>query len=109
MSATLQTKACPRGVPGSPLGKLLEGSAKLKEVYFRAIGTSKLADDEPELVTASFAIDFVAARRDAAGDLDAGYQRIVWIYPLPSNEGGVYSFSHVRAVSAAGVDLADFF
>ena len=45
--------ACPRDVPGSPLGKLLEDSVKLKKAYFKAIETTKLADDEPELATAT--------------------------------------------------------
>lgn len=54
---------------------------------------------------------FVRDRRDAAGDLDAGYQRIVWICPLPSNEGDVFfSLSHVRAVSSRwGRRLGGFF
>ena len=46
-------QACPRDVPGSPLGKLLEGSVKLKNAYLNAIRSSKLAADEPELVTAA--------------------------------------------------------
>ena len=54
---------------------------------------------------------FVRDRRDAAGDLGAGYQRIVWICPLPSNEGDVFFvFSHVRAVSSRwGRRLGGFF
>ena len=38
-------KACPRDVPGSPLGKLLEGSVKLKTLTSFAIRSSKLAAD----------------------------------------------------------------
>ena len=45
------SKACPRDVPGSPLGKLLEGSVKPKKAYFKAIESSKLAAKEPELAT----------------------------------------------------------
>ena len=54
---------------------------------------------------------FVRDRRDAAGDLDAGYRRIVRICPLPSNEGDVFfSLSLMCAPShlARVVDLADF-
>ena len=46
-------KACPCDVPGSPLGKLLGDSAKLQNAYLFAIRSSKLAADEPELVTAA--------------------------------------------------------
>ena len=46
-------KACPRDVPGSPLGKLLGDSVKLQNAYLFAIRSSKLADGEPELVTAA--------------------------------------------------------
>ena len=51
----------------------------------------------PSSTRSTFAIDFVAARRGAAGDPNAGYRR-KWIYPLPSNEGDVFFSSRVRAV-----------